>query len=166
MRAFYFASPGQNVDSGSRVVGDLAVPAGKYVVFAKADIGTNATGGYPQAGGALRLMFAGHADVAYAAIKPDSGDNIENVSLILAAETEGQAHARLEFINPYPPRVAVNAIRIVALQVDELSTHGTEGEVEEVDEAAEQDQTAALIRYALAEATSNVSIAKLLNPDG
>jgi hypothetical protein len=68
----------------------LAVPAGKYVVFAKADIGTNATGGYPQAGGALRLRFASHSDVAYAAIKPDSGDNIENVSLILAAETEGQ----------------------------------------------------------------------------
>ncbi len=81
MRAFYFANPGQLVDQGRRVVGDLAVDPGKYVVFAKADIGTNVASGYPppaspNGGGMLTLKFAGMTDVAYAALKPESGDNI------------------------------------------------------------------------------------------
>jgi hypothetical protein len=41
MRAFYFANPGLGVDGGRRVVGELSVDAGSYVVFAKADVGTN-----------------------------------------------------------------------------------------------------------------------------
>jgi hypothetical protein len=165
MRAFYFANPGQLVDQGRRVVGDLAVDPGKYVVFAKADIGTNVASGYPppassNGGGTLTLKFAGITDVAYAALKPESGDNIETVSLMLAAETEGPGHARLEFLNPYPLRIAVNSIRIAALQIDELTITGESSE-----DVSDEEQASNLVRYGLAEATSSVSIAKLLHPD-
>src|SRR3954466_8921438 len=107
MRAFYYANPGVRVDNGRREVGELNVDAGSYVVFAKANIGTNVASGYPpppssNGGGLFELQFAGHHDGTYVAIKPDSGENQETASLMLAADTEGPGRARLWFANPYP----------------------------------------------------------------
>ena len=167
MRAFYFANPSARVDEGKREVGELNVDAGSYVVFAKANIGTNVATGYPpppsgDGGGLFELQFAGHHDETYVAIKPESGENQETASLMLAADTEGPNRVRLQFLNPYPLPVWVNSIRIVALQVDDLTSTGSEGE----DELPEDQRISNLIRYGLADASAEVSIAKLLHPDG
>jgi hypothetical protein len=167
MRAFYFASPGVRVDNGSRKVGELSVDPGSYVVFAKADVAVNALPTTSQDGGGLfALKFAGHHDDAYVAIKQESGENIETASLMLAAETEGQGHVRLEFSNPYSLPVYVNSIRILALQVDELTSSGGEGAGAGAEQPDEEEQMSNLVRYGLADASATVSIAKLLHPDG
>lgn len=172
MRAFYFANPGVRVDNGRREVGELHVDAGSYVVFAKANIGTNVAGGYPPppsgfGGGLFELQFAGHHDDTYIAIKPESGDNQETAALMLAADTEGPNRVRLWFSNPYPLTVWVNSIRIVALQVDDLTSTGSEGEDDMPDDdAAAEQRISNLVRYGLADASATVSIAKLLHPDG
>jgi hypothetical protein len=57
----------------------------------------------------------------------------------------------------------VNSIRILALQVDEVSSSGREGSAQLPEE---EDDISGLIRYALTDASSTVSIAKLVHPDG
>lgn len=127
MEAFYYANhTSQIFDSistpGWQGVGALKLEAGNYIVFAKADIGVNASSyaAYPHGGGALRLTFGPAADIAYAAVRPESGDNIETVALMLAAETTKNTAAVLHFMAPYALRTVVNSVRLAALELDGL----------------------------------------------
>jgi hypothetical protein len=130
MEAFFYANhTSQIFDSvstpGYRLIGELQLDPGSYVVFAKADIATNVASGYPpppwpHGGGAVSLTLGGSNDTAYAAVKPESGDNIETVALMVAAEIGRSRRARLYILNPYPLRTVVNSVRLTALRVDKL----------------------------------------------
>jgi hypothetical protein len=130
MEAYFYANNTAQIFSsvdtpGHRVVGELELPPGSYVVFAKADIGTNVAGGYPpppwpHGGGVTSLSFGGVRDAAYAALRPESGSNIETVALMVAAESARTRRARLYFLTGYPLRVVVNSVRLTAIRVDKL----------------------------------------------
>lgn len=132
MEAFYYANHNSQIfdavsTPGHRLVGELQLEPGHYVVFAKADVGTNVAGGYPpppwpHGGGVISLSFGGVHDQAYTALKPESGDNIENISVMVAGEITRSRRARLFFINPYPLRSVVNAVRMIAIRVDNVTT--------------------------------------------
>jgi hypothetical protein len=129
MKAFFFAShQAQIFDSvstpGHRLVGSLDLPPGKYLVIAKADVGTNVATGYPPppspyGGGALTLRYGGANDEAYIGVKPESAENNENAALMVAAD--GRGPARLFFIATSSLRTVVNSARIAALKLDDLS---------------------------------------------
>jgi hypothetical protein len=127
MKAFYFANHTTTVltsSDGRRLVGAIDnLEPGNYLVFAKADIGTNVSSAppYPYGAGALTLSFGGATDVSYVGVVPEGGQNNENSGLIVAATTEGPASARLYFQAVYAVRMAVNSVRLAALQLDELS---------------------------------------------
>ena len=131
MRAFYFENnttqrippPGA---TGHILVGHLELNPGDYLIWGKMCVGTNANSGYPppgwpHGGGAATLAYADGSDQAYVSIKPDSGENNDTVSLILAAQSDRSRKARLYFINPYPLAVFVNTVRIIALQVESVT---------------------------------------------
>jgi len=131
MEAYFYANHktqafDSSTPSGFRLVGELDLPAGNYVVVAKADIGVNVAGGYPlppwpDGGGALALSLGGAGDTAYAAVKPESGENCENLCVMLAAQIDSPRQARLFFINPYPLPVYVNEVRLTAMQFDNVN---------------------------------------------
>ena len=131
MEAFYYANQTtRGYDSAStpgfHLVGEVELPPGNYVVFAKADLGVNVDSGYPPpawpyASGMLALTLDGKNDEAYIGVKPESSENNESVALMIAAKTSTTRHARLYFISVYPLRVYVNSVRMIAVQVDGLS---------------------------------------------
>jgi hypothetical protein len=130
MKAFHFANHTTAVltsSDGRHLVGEIPdLEPGSYLVWAKADIGTNVASGYPPppwpfGAGALTLSFGGTTDVSYVGVVPESGHNNENVALMVAARTDERKSARLYFQAVYALRIAVNSVRITALQVEELS---------------------------------------------
>src|SRR5262245_26871355 len=123
MKAFYVANnPGVSLTSADPrrlvcVIPDLE--PGNYIVFAKASVGTNVHSGYPPpaypyGSGVLTLAFAGATDLAYCGVLPDSGQNNESYSLMVAASSEGIARARLYFQALYPLRIVAYYARIAA----------------------------------------------------
>jgi hypothetical protein len=129
MKAFYFANHTTTVltsSDGRRLVGTINdLEPGNYLVFGKADIGTNVASGYPPpawpyGAGALTLSFGGATDISYVGVVPDDGQNNENVELMVAAKSNDRSSARLYFQAVYPLRMAVNSVRLAALQLEEL----------------------------------------------
>jgi hypothetical protein len=148
MKAFYVANNATSIQTESdyrRQVGVIPdLEPGNYLVFAKADVGTNVAGGYPpppwpDGGGALTLAFGG---------VPESGQNNENVALMIAAKTDSRDSARLYFQALSPLRIAVNSVRLAALQLDELDVT-VEGGGPEDPEVEENAARAAAIRRAM-----------------
>jgi hypothetical protein len=130
MKAFYFANHTTTVltsSDGRSLVGAIDdLEPGNYLVFAKTDIGTNVASGYPPppwpwGGGALTLSFGGATDISYVSVVPEEGQNNENVELMVAAKTDAQSSARLYFQAVYSLRIALNAVRLTVLQLEELS---------------------------------------------
>ena len=157
MRAFYFANNAGSIQTesdGRRIVGVISdLEPGNYLVFAKADVGTNVASGYPpppwpDGGGALTLAFGGVADVSYVGVLPESGQNNENVGLMLAAKTDARDSARLYFQALSPLRTVVNSVRIAALQLEELDVT-VEGGGPEDPEVEENAARAAAIQRAM-----------------
>jgi hypothetical protein len=131
MEAYFYANNTAQIFSsvatpGYRLIGELELPPGSYVVTAKADIGTNATSGsypppaWPYTGGGVGLRLGGATDTALVAVKPESGDNLETITLMVATEISRTQHARMYMLNPYPLNVVVNSVRISAIQVDKV----------------------------------------------
>jgi hypothetical protein len=157
MKAFFLANNhAQIFDSvstpGHRVVGELDLPPGKYVVFAKADVGTNVATGYPPppwpyGGGALTLTYGGASDQAYIGVKPESAENIENAALIVAAQ--GRGRARLTFIATSQLRTVVNSARLVALQLDGLSIVQVGPSGLESDSDVAEEQSSLLLQFGM-----------------
>ena len=131
MEAFFYANhTSQIFDSintpGYRLIGELELDPGNYLVFAKADIATNVAGGYPppvwpQGGGAVYLTLGKSSDTAYATVKPETGNNVETIALMVAAEIGRTRRTRLYILTPYPLRTVVNSVRLAALRVDKLT---------------------------------------------
>src|SRR6266516_4488372 len=137
MRAFYFANNAGSIQTerdGRRIVGVISdLEPGNYLVFAKADVGTNVASGYPpppwpDGGGALTLAFGGVAGVSYVGVLPESG--------------------RLYFQALSPLRTVVNSVRIAALQLEELDVT-VEGGGPEDPEVEENAARAAAIQRAM-----------------
>jgi len=157
MKAYYVANNATSIQTESdyrRQVGVIPdLEPGNYLVFAKADVGTNVAGGYPpppwpDGGGALTLAFGGVADISYVGVLPESGQNNENVALMIAAKTDSRDSARLYFQALSPLRIAVNSVRLAALQLDELDVT-VEGGGPEDPEVEENAARAAAIRRAM-----------------
>jgi hypothetical protein len=130
MDAFFFANhnsfPLDSVNTpGARVVGELELGPGKYVVFGRFNIGTNVTASeppaYPHGSVVATLSFAGVRDKATAQVKPEMGDNIEMLSVMLAGESGTNDRVRLYAHAVWPLRIHVLRARIVALRVDNLA---------------------------------------------
>lgn len=158
MRAFYFANNVGSIQTssdGRRIVGVISdLEPGNYLVSAKADVGTNGATGYPPppspwGGGALTLAFAGVADVSYVGVLPESGQNNENVALMLAAKTDVQDSVRLYFQAITQLRTVVHSVRISALQLEELDISVEGGSGPEDPKVAEDAARAAAIRQVM-----------------
>ena len=155
MEAFFYANHTTQgfdavSDPGQHAVGALKLDAGIYLVFAKADIGTNVSSSpaYPQGGGMLTLTFGGSTDDSHVAVLPEAGANNENVALMVAAETTKSGAAVLRFQAVYRLRTFVNSVRLAALQLDGLHIDEVGREPSAADE--EEDRST-LLRYALAD---------------
>lgn len=73
---------------GYRLVGELQLDPGKYVVLATAQVGTPVVPtSLDSGGGALVLSLAGSQDTVSFALRPESGGNMECVSTMVAAQT-------------------------------------------------------------------------------
>jgi len=170
MKAFFFANNTSRVltsSDGRRLVGTIkSLEPGAYIVIAKASIGTNVAGGYPPpaypfAAGALTLSFGGATDIAYVGVVPDDGQNNENLTIMVAAETTDRRDARLYFQAVYPLRMVVNSARLAALQVDELSIEEEGPSPEDPDRDA-NDARSMLLRSILTEPHSAALMADLI----
>lgn len=157
MKAFYFANNTSQIHTssdGRRIVGVISdLEPGNYLVFAKADVGTNVASGYPpppapEGGGALTLAFGGVADVSYMGVLPETGENNANIALILAAKTDTRDSARLYFQALSLLRTVVNSVRMVALQLEELDV-SVEGGGPDDPEVAENAAREAAIHRAM-----------------
>ncbi|HEY7790003.1 MAG TPA: hypothetical protein VIC33_05795 [Vicinamibacterales bacterium] len=112
-------------------LGELVLQPGRYLVWAKASVIAIPAPQYPPpnpnitwVGGILSLSLAGVQDAASVPLRPEQGENVEVASLMVAAEITGVLPAQLRFqtsLFQQGPSVAVNCIRITALQVDTLS---------------------------------------------
>jgi hypothetical protein len=167
---FYSNHNSQVFDSsstpGRHLVGEVGdLPAGVYLVVAKADIGVNVATGYPppawtHGGGALTLTFGGSTDVSYTSVRPEDGVNHENVSLMAAAQTSSTDSAQLFFQAVYPLRTVVNSVRIAVLTVDALTPIrvGRAWEVGETD----ADSGAQLVQHALTDVSFIHMVSELI----
>jgi hypothetical protein len=173
VKAFFYANDsGVGLNSGDprRVVGAIDdLEPGSYLVFAKADVGTNVESGwpppaYPFGAGALTLSFGGATDISYVGVLPEDAENNTNVELMVAATTDDQRNARLYFQSVYPLTLWVNAVRLAVLQVDELSVT-TEGQ-EPDDPQANEQARANLIRAALGDVGRSRLFTTLLHGQG
>jgi hypothetical protein len=163
MRAFYFANHttiGLTSSDGRRLVGAIGdLEPGDYLVFAKADIGVNVASGYPPPPspygvGALTLSFGGTSDVSYVGVVPESGQNGENIELMVAAQNDNQRKSALLYFQAASAlKMFVNSVRLAVLQLDEL-TITEEGEAPpDVTEEA-NNARASLIKGAMTDVAS------------
>jgi hypothetical protein len=170
MKAFFFANnTSQSLVSsdGRRLVGTInSLEPGAYIVIAKASVGTNVASGYPPpaypySAGVLTLSFGGATDLAYVGVLPESGQNNENLTIMVAAETGERRDAHLYFQALYPLRTVVNSARLVALQVDELSIEQEGAPPEDPDRDADEARSM-LLKAILTEPSSAALMTDLL----
>lgn len=142
MEAFHFVNhQGRTFDAQDsghdRVVGDLELPAGHFVVWAKADLALTspeslALPPFWPTSGQFSLTFGGAGDAITLTLmtaKDAQHDNnnvlaVKQASLMLTASTDRTRHARAYFHRtlhlPYGPTLTVSNIRIAALRVEDL----------------------------------------------
>jgi hypothetical protein len=113
------------VTPGFRLIGQLELDAGSYIVVGKANIGmvlaehqsSNLTDGI----GILGLSFGGKEDIARVALKPLDGANVQGgVTVMTAAQIDYRRHARLYFLARENLLWTVDTIRLAAVRVDNL----------------------------------------------
>jgi hypothetical protein len=122
MEGFFYSSPRvYYIHSVNELVGELELPAGRYIVFAKADVATNSSASI-SAGGAARLEFGGDVDEAWVHLRVDGdGGNLESIALMVAAENDSTSQARLFFSTGWTDSTIVIGVRIAALRLTELN---------------------------------------------
>lgn len=127
MEGFYYTNEGGKVNGLDQVVGELFLPAGSYIVLAKAHMAVASSPNYQPdtfstAYRAL-LQFGGDEDEIIAGLKwdyDDPGSRHESVVLNVAAVTEKDSHARLLVSSTVDNKLLCFRPRISAFQLDAL----------------------------------------------
>jgi len=126
---FYDDKRTQEARMAEQIIGVLELPAGKYVVFAKAVIFTSGAFMGPSppkgAGGKLRLELGGSDDSWGAVLNTDTAATSfqkgATIALMLAGEISETAQAKLFFKTDCPDSTIVTSNSIIALSLTGLA---------------------------------------------